>query len=30
MAAKAAKFNGLNFSCAYIKHKVGKESGTSD
>ena len=30
LAAKAAKFNGLNFSYAYIKHKVGKPSGTAD
>ena len=30
MAAKAAKFNGLNFNYAYIKNKVGKESGTSN
>jgi hypothetical protein len=30
MATKAAKFNGLNFSYGYIKHKVGKESATSD
>jgi tetratricopeptide (TPR) repeat protein len=28
MAAKAAKFNGLNFSYAYIKEKVGKEFGS--
>jgi tetratricopeptide (TPR) repeat protein len=30
LAAKAAKFNGLNFSYAYIASKVGKASGTTE